>query len=893
MNRFPEHSAGFTYAQITAGQNFQQLSKTYRVWERQFNTIWSRLEGHITTPPRPVKSTGMKQLKKLLRYDTIQGMKTHWFAKPEHKRELDWRHTMLTALNFYPERAAEVLHATLEARVTPSWAVSDVFCFLVRWSSTQPDHVRREQQDALAGVLLHLLQDTPPRAFQLKSWVIEQIMSSCAADAVITIYSALRHYHHPVHFNTQLQAAGHIVRDGRSRLLALRIFEDIVAAKELDINDRRLAALATSLLALPKDWKEGRHSPTEVQAVADAFERILSLGYSPNYVTYTSMIRALCLTDQLETAWKIYEVMRDRGTTLDPHLYSILLDGARQAGSIESAIRVVDEMPLKFFEKSPFWNDVLHTIIAAAIKESRLKKIPAPRALPAFNTMLRIYLKFFKVKPLQALLPVNLHTSLAKGDPKGALDSWDWGRTAPQLIDKLPTLSHGAKRDPDPHTLVVMLKGYINSFDKLQPVRDFYFHFRTLLGASHPVAVSLVKNGTHPYDMLIQSITENHRTLEPAVGIVREMLADAAPEAPSPSPSDPTPQAAQTDPAKSNVKTTGATHQQHGTPTPRPSIFTWNNLLTAFTHHAGMGQALATIGAMRRRGIHPNRVTWNTLATGYARRQREPALARAVRSLEISGYHPDVHTVRAVSRLQFPEALLAVIERRAERREVRVQREVHEALGSWVVTGPGRRLKRAEIRARSRAMHAAAIRKALDRRVALRTRAAARALVGGRAAAGLSLEESERLVKAARARVGRPLEVAKHNMLSRKMALEALRQGIVPGTPAEWKRLNTVETVLEEEELPVRVKEVPEAVPEKVATEAEAAPTPTPDPDVDAASRVRIGKQIKTTPEVGAYMELFDELVLEQDEPVLKPTQDQTKGPKRRRREGAKQHRKE
>lgn len=818
-DRFSDHMPSFAYADAKKGQNFQQLAKTYRVWERQFNAIWSRLEGHNTTPPRPVKSTGMKQLKKLLLFDNIQDMKAHWSAKPRQKRELDWRHTMLTAMNFHPERAAEVLQATLEPGVTPYWAVSDVFCFLARWSAKQPAQIQREQQDALASALLHLLQETPARTFQLQSWVLAQIMAGCSSDALVEIYAALRNYHHRIHFNTQLKIAGRLAGDGKSRLLSLQIFEDIVAAKQLDINDRRLAALATSMLTLPKGWKDGLYSPTEVQAVAEVFERILSLGYSPNYVTYTSMIRALCLTDQLDTAWKIYDVMRDQGATLDSHVYSILLHGARQAGSLDSVHRIVDEMPPKIFESTFFWNELLHAVIATAIKESRDKKLPPPRAIPAFSSMLRIYTKFFQRRPLQTLIPVNLRGHFANRDMEaGALDSWNWSRKVSQLFDKLPALPHNQRKQPEPHTLTVMLSAFVHNFDTLRPVQGVYDRLRKMLKLHHPVAVSLVKNGTHPYDILIKAITENLRQLNPALRIVRDMLLDnpkpvAGAEAEAAATAAAAEAAQTTVPAESDVKTTGADDTQSAKkaafPHPAPSIYTWNNLMAGFTDRDSMNKALMAIETMRGRGVHPNRVTWNVLARGFARRQREATVRRVLRNLERAGYHPDVHTVRAASHLQHPEPVLALVERRAEFREATRRRRVREAVASWVVSRPGRRLTRDEVRKRSRARYAAI----MKRRRAGRRRQAAKRLPGAEA-------------------------------------------GQASDSPKEKKE-------------PREVK----------------AAVPTPDPDVAAASELKVSEKVKATPAIGAYMELYSELVVE-------PKQDQVET-QRGAKEGNKQTPKE
>lgn len=681
---------GLYHESQQTGKKLKLLVANFKTWDRQFNALWDRLECKKAKPlPNKRYFSLQKELKPLLAWDNVRDMRSYWFAKPQDQRELAWRDLMMAVMRYHPGRAAQVLEATLEPRVTPHWAVADVFCFVVRRTSELPPQHRAAQQAALPGLLLYLLRSSSPRDFRLQQWVIGQILSDCEPDVVAEIYLELRRYMHPLHWNTKLKIAGRLTVASKHKLVALQLLEEVLKDGRVDVNDRRCAALATELLTLPPRWKLGRESPAEVQMLAEVFERIVSLGLSPNLITYTAMIRALCLTNQLDTAWKVYNSMRDQGVAMDPHIFSIMLNGAKTAGSLDSTIRIIEDAPAEVLHKSYTWNDLMHTIFLAATREARIQPNNREVAVPAFNSMLQVYAKFFKLGPLQALIPTNLYD---QGSRPEVLDPWEWKEKMALLIDKLPVSPQSQLVEPGVDTLGIMLLGYINSFADPAPVMSFYSHFRHLLKNRNPIAVALASHSTFPYDVVLKAITGHHGMLRVSLDIVSDMIRDAAGSATAPkSPPEPQtiPSATKTtDPenhasaagdgqgqpatAKRNPKkkfTNGAFHH------PPPSVYTWSILLSAFARQRHPRYGARLIQVMRSHGIEPNRVTWNMLVSGYARVQDAPRVLAALSKLNQAGFHPDRYTVRGVGRLREPDAVLARLEQRAIERDAELDAE--------------------------------------------------------------------------------------------------------------------------------------------------------------------------------------------------------------------------
>ncbi|KAH6845088.1 hypothetical protein B0I37DRAFT_175986 [Chaetomium sp. MPI-CAGE-AT-0009] len=614
----------------------------------------------------------METLEKLLDSDTVEDMRSSWLAIPQENREAKkWLAIMKAAMDFRFERTAMLLAATVETDLTPSWAVADVFSALATWRAKLPKDSQQGKQTQLPQLLLHLLHNSSPRHYRFQQFALGLTLSACKPDEVAEIYSALQARNHPLHWNTKLKIAGYLTKKTKHKLAALRLFESLFDDPNADIHGRRCAALATELFALPEDW-EDRRSPIEVQLLAEAFERVISRGLSPNIVTYTAMIRALCVTNQLDAAWQIYEVMRNSGITPDPHVFSILLNGAKRALSLDSAIRVMREATPDALQAPYIWNDLVHTILLAAVEE--LPSASAgnnPITLSAYPSMLRAYSKFFDLKPLQKLIPAG------SPDPADAISDWTWKEKLDPVIDQLPVSPPDRLVEPGLDTLGIMLTGYIKSLPSTEPVMSFYSHFRNLLYHRDPLAIRLVRHSTLPYDLVIGAIANRPGMLRAAIDIVWRMLGDAIRSAEARkrglTESDPGQPDQNNDPEEPFIPTLPAFYH------PAPSVYTWTILVQAFCWQLGPKKSLTMIRSMRHHGVEPNHITWHALLNAYARRQQAAPVLAVLDQLDEAGYPPNRHTIRAVGKLHNHEAILTRLDERAALRDKSLWAEVEAA----------------------------------------------------------------------------------------------------------------------------------------------------------------------------------------------------------------------
>ncbi|AEO62393.1 uncharacterized protein THITE_2106504 [Thermothielavioides terrestris NRRL 8126] len=554
----------------------------------------------------------------------------------------------------HPDRAAQVLEATVEPEDPSQWyEVPDVFSFLVRQAARLPEGRRRGALAELSGTLERLIRDKRPRYFNFPQWVVGTIIAASEPDSALALYNTLRERGHYLSENTKLHVGSRLAKDMRFRPLAFELLEELVRKDGLSVDDRRCAALATSLISLPDGWEEGREPPERLRTLHDLYQRILSLGFTTNQVIHASMMRTLCLNGQLDLAWNIYDFMRAEGVPTDLYVYSILLHGAKLAGSMDSTLRVVQEASVGDLQNRIVWNDLIDTVLVAANNESIAKP---GRPLPVFCSMLHIYAKFFTLESLQRLIPEDLSTLLTAPALRG-LEDCEWGPKLAMLLDKLPVSEPSNRVTPHADTLNIMLLGYLRSFPVAQPILDFYSHFRSLLRRGDRLAISILQEGTVPYDGVIQAVSRFPGMLNVAVDIVAGMIEDAAASAA----------------ALKEQRTLPPSDKAEGSSSPfvhpRPSVHTWSILLQAFAKMKGVQEGWRILEIMRKHGVKPNRVTWNMLIDASARSHDAKLTMEAFTHLEKEGYVPDTYTMRGLSRLVDNEDALNRLDQLMEQSE--------------------------------------------------------------------------------------------------------------------------------------------------------------------------------------------------------------------------------
>jgi pentatricopeptide repeat protein len=629
----------------------------FKAWRRRFTrSLDHMLKGKAFHAKH--KLLGEDELARLLALGDVEEMRQAWQSEPQETRLALWPDVMLSALRTKPSEAHVVLQATFDESATPSYAVKDVVRYLVRRSMFFDVEERRLANKAFLDLILFLLKKSPNRYLQLPQWVLYTLAKGLQTDELANLYGELVRHEHLLHTNTLLHFASRLAKDAKHKSTSLQILESIMQSGNLDINTPRGAALCTSILSMNKDDMK-RNMPV---TPAELFERLLDLGLSPNLLTYTVIIRNLCLNRELDTAWQVFDTMIEHNIKPDARLYSILLNGAKLCQDFKSIYRVVQAAQSDNVRDPIVWNDLLHALYLPWLVEARRKGIRPPRVLPGFRPMLKAYAKFFKLDPLRSLTFSDIDEYL-QDDPAPS-GQWQAESKVLPLVAWLPTSEPQDLLEPGSDTLAIMLIGYVRGFSKAYNIISFYSQFRSLLQRGDPSAVRLVKErGTLVYDVVIKAVLEWDGLLHVALEVASDMLKGA--------------QLASIDPSSLPA---------HANPLPRhpaPSVYTWSILLNGFMFHRKTGEAERILRMMREYGVEPSIVTWNTLLAGYTRDQHIEKTAKTFQRIETAGLVADDFTFRAFSYLKDKDRALELMEEMVARRKrwLEKERELDDAAG--------------------------------------------------------------------------------------------------------------------------------------------------------------------------------------------------------------------
>ncbi|KAK3684866.1 hypothetical protein B0T22DRAFT_201114 [Podospora appendiculata] len=644
-------------AQRTPRKEWKQARQSFQVWGVKFVDAWSRLRRKRRVPNYQPENSGFKQLKRLLNRGDVEAMRERWqTVYSKEKRARAWPHVMVCALGWVPERAHEVLHAIYEEDVAPYYAVEDTMRFCAERASMLSDDQRPEYGKALSLVLLHVLRNSPKGLLRFRQNTIFQSIRHADPETVAEIHSKLRNLGHPLRVFTKLQIARFSADSIPHKSVALGIAQELVADGVLNMNGPLGAALATTLLKFPREDQSAREDEDREGQFgpADVYDALVACGMRPNLINYSAMIRNFCLSEELDAARLVFDLMEKQQIAPDAQLFSILSHGSKLRLDLNSLRHVLTNMEKAGIRDAVVWNDFLQSIYLTALQEMKLKRIKPPRVVTAFPFMAKAYSMYFKTGPLQELLPSNLQTHLQDADSMCGNESYhaEWIRTVTPLLNGVPAVPPEELLTPGSDTLSIMLLGYVKGFSKVYNIIAFYSHFRNLIRAGNPVAVKLVQdNGSMIHDIIIKSLLEHYGMLRVSLDVVSDMLKDGA--------------------AAAEAEAAGRedTVPRH----PMPSVYTWSILLNGFMYNKQHKQGEAILKMMCQNGVEPNQVTWNTLAAGYARDQGARKVASALQRMEMAGFKANGHTMRAFSYLNNQAAALRDMEAMVEKRKQALQ----------------------------------------------------------------------------------------------------------------------------------------------------------------------------------------------------------------------------
>jgi pentatricopeptide repeat protein len=656
------------------------------------------------------------ELSELFALGDEEAVREKWRRQTLEDRAASWPRLVLATLASSPRSACLFLRATWEAHVCPIYVVHDAVWFLIRRPAVlQSEAAARD----LCDLVIFLLQHARQEGFQTRQWDIYKIMSNVSSDeAVHELYRQLVISQHPLHRYTRLQFAKRFGESAVFKPTAFEILEYLVQAKELDVNSPHAAALCTTILTPSKKALEESFDPgqfvegTEVSEMTTRYsERLLQLGFNPNLITYSVLIRDLLQRKEVKTALDVHKIMASQELKPDALLYSFLLNGAKTSHSWLPMHMLVQQAFLDEIKDPVVWNELLHTVFLAYLGEARRQRGRRRPGLPAFHPMLKLYANIFQQDLLRKFIPADVDY-LANADLHVS-NLWECEKQVFLLAYRTPSWSSRGMLEPGYDTLTLMILGYINSLSNPQSVLDFYLHFRKLLDRGDRYARYLVaKGGTRIYDYVLRALLQWREHLGTCVGLVSDMLeisgqspvkneplkvlaslrqpsgASAAAAAASvsrkpvsvgdpPSESLMLPQAVSgrpdtARPSKASGLASGRLTPEESFRHPPPSVHTWSILINGLMFHREADKAERVMEIMRENGVEPSLVTYNTLIAGYANAQNVRKTVKTLERLEGAGLEGDDFTFKAWAYLTDKESALELMEGAEAERTKRV-----------------------------------------------------------------------------------------------------------------------------------------------------------------------------------------------------------------------------
>lgn len=656
------------------------------------------------------------QLRWIRSYDTLEEMiaARPKFSKYRLAEKKDCDSLLISvALRYAPDKLHLVLESVLRTYEEPwmpeFYVVEDVLELLAsRLREMKESRDREAFAEKVADLIIYALENSRSRYIQISQATIYPVLDALPAAGIESYYNRLLASDCYLHPFTHLQFASRLAKSLPTKDLSAQILEYLTRSGLLDINSPVAASVCTSILTFSK----GSLATLDGQSAtpADLFRHLHSIGLIPNVITYSAIIRGLCLKKDLKTALDVFGVMKDHGVQPDAFTYSILINGCKQCLDFDTFTELAIQACDANIRDPVVWTDVLHGAYMCTLRERKQKN--GPRRAP-LHIMNEIYSRIFDVRPLQPFITERL-TELGHFYIR---EKWtpDALKRIPQEIPPLPPLE---VLQPGSDTLAVMILGLVRCLPMPYDVVAFYSRFRNMLRQGDPVAELIVRErGTFVHDIVLRNLVKWRGTLRVALDIIRDMTRDIGRDvhqitpqqslAATPRPHRQRARIADAEAANAGVVTASSQDLQAGAETeelidvegnpvpevkstaadgkashlssespwprvlqseaaalyaddnsakprspilhPAPSVYTWSILMHGFMRNGQPENAEHILTIMREHGVESNIVTWNTLAAGYAKMQKVPEAVDAMRRLETHGFEADDWTMRAFS----------------------------------------------------------------------------------------------------------------------------------------------------------------------------------------------------------------------------------------------------
>ncbi|RGP65346.1 hypothetical protein FLONG3_9242 [Fusarium longipes] len=634
---------------------------------KQFN-YWHTNLGPIADGNKPKSLSWLNDGKFLFELESTSDMEKAWHDLDVEIRKKQWPRAMLSTLYSRPEKAIQVLEATLNP-LPPGYAMAGVAHFCISALNLKDIKVIRDRvtkADEALELFAKLIEDIPSGHVPFRQSTLGLAAAKLPIEQTAELFQILRRSGIKLHKNTLLKFADKLARGHTHKEQAFQILRNIVDEGH-DLNAPSIASVITTLLhtqPTTHTWSDSEESFSPQRAM----EYFLEHGFSPNLVSFTSLIQSLCLQGDIEEAVRLPLLLAENGAELDSRCYTTVFRGAKsslKASNIRRALDVARAAKVPYVD---VLNNTLHSVFYFAEMESRDKGYPAPYVVPVFGPLLRIYAKKFDLEPLQWLLPDTLPLLLSQKNmdtsekfQSGPQREWEFRNTIVPVANEFFDGNDGLRRKPNMQTLATMVRGYIKTLHRPYDLMSFYNWFKSRLeerGTERNLAQQLVKEqGSIIHDTLILVMLERKVLLRPALQVFGDMLRDSL--------IIKTPEESQQ----------GEALTENFPVHPPPTLFTFSILLHGLLMRREVMLAEQVRQALREHNLEPNIVTWNTLVKGYAAMQDLSQTVGTLQDLEAAGYKPDTHTFKAFAKLKDQARALEMMEKIIDENRKRLEEQ--------------------------------------------------------------------------------------------------------------------------------------------------------------------------------------------------------------------------
>lgn len=619
---------------------------------RKFN-FWERKLQNIAKPKDPSSWPWRDDGKFMFDLGSVSPMRRAWEELDLETRKEKWPTVMLSTLQFCPDKAIQVLDATLNP-LPPGYAINDVLKFIIKRLDPSKYTTHRErilQAEEVLDIFAKVIEDLPKGHVPLRQGDLGNLCQKLPRDQVEELYRILKRNDFRLHYNTLLHIASPLATHPTTKDTAFKILQEI-ADQGVDLNRSHCSSVITTLLhtthMVDSPKPEGAFSPQR------ALEYFIEKGHTPNIINFTALLETFCLQGDVAEAVRLPLLLAETGVELDARCVATVFRGAKDSLKVENIKGAFDVAKAA---KAPYvdvLNNALHSIFYFAEMESRENNLRAPWVTPVFGTMLRVYAKKFNLEPLQALIPDTLPLVLAHEHPDGTekfragpARDWEFKRTIVPLVDEFFSSGPDNKVQPNSTTIAIMLRAYIRSLFHPHDILSFYAFYKSRLEESkaNPHSAELIKaQSSIVHDTLIMVMCERGRLMRPALQVFGDMLKGSLHH--------------KSDGPNKEQGTTLEEAPAH----PAPSLFTFSILVHGLLMQGDRLMAEQVIQVMKEHNVQPNLVAWNMLAKGYAAMQNIPRTVGTFQDLEAAGFKPDVFTFKAFSRLRDQTRALKTME---------------------------------------------------------------------------------------------------------------------------------------------------------------------------------------------------------------------------------------